>query len=99
MKIIPFLLGLLFFIQTLTVNGIAKMLFNNPEMQNTRQVNSNFWKLVDWYYGRSTFIALTIISEPNVSLDESSIPIIKELHASNKLNKSKSKNIYLKFIY
>lgn len=83
MKIIPFSFGWLLFVQTLTVNGILKMLFDNPELHYTRQVNSKFWELIAWYYGRSTFIALAIISNPNVSLDDTAMTFIKEFHKSN----------------
>lgn len=53
---------------------------------NMRKVNENFWNIMNWYYGRSTYIAITIIKEKNATLDLSSTTFIQQFHNSNLSN-------------
>lgn len=84
MKSFQFSLVLLIIIlKFFNVDGISKLLLENIESQiNARKVNEKFWHILEWYYGRSTYIAITIIKEKNSSSDQSSTVFIQQFHNS-----------------
>lgn len=63
--------------------SVAPQLYSNVDESRSCEVtNLHFWKLINWFYARTTYVVITAISGANLTKSDTATTFIRELSKS-----------------